>query len=444
VAKATEIFTPHGRRALLLYPVVSAALVAGLLWPWRAALPRALLRSLAGSDERRALEMAELRLRIRRVWMRTMPGRRRLSPLLIPFTTPIRSWRARKHPAPAASLAAWGLSLLPALRYAPRSRVCFAHEWYRAEHGLRASMYLDGRLRNDALQMLRCLGDPGCRWSEPHLNKLEFFRRCEGAGLPSIPVLAAFKDGRVEEVAQDPLDSGRDLFVKPAEGVSGRGLYQLWRRVGDTDGFQSAGERVLTFSELRSSLQLLSRQGPELILQPRLHNHPEIAEITRSQALCCVRVITCRFPDGEVVIDPGWCVLKVAARDAVVDNVAGGDALRYVAELASGALSSVAGQPVRSASTGGQARVPFWEEAKELCRRAHGGPFRAMAAVAWDVGIVRNGPVLVEGNVTYLGPGTLSTTGPYCGYGPVGRCLLQHFRRIDRDDLRRLRASCAG
>ena len=43
-------------------------------------------------------------------------------------------------------------------------------------------------------------------------------------------------------------------------------------------------------------------------------------------------------------------------------------------------------------------QLPFWREACELCVRAH-GLARDIPVIGWDVGILENGPVLIEANL---------------------------------------------
>jgi Sugar-transfer associated ATP-grasp len=44
--------------------------------------------------------------------------------------------------------------------------------------------------------------------------------------------------------------------------------------------------------------------------------------------------------------------------------------------------------------------IPMWSEAVGLARRAH-ETFRSMSFIGWDIAILQDGPVLVEGNFPF-------------------------------------------
>ncbi len=423
---------------LVAYPLVAMALWIALLWPWSRELPRPLLRLLTGADDPVALRTTRLRLRIWRMRVRVQPFVRRRHPALFPFVALFANARGRRASAEGSAFATWSASLLSALRQAPSSHVALAHAWHRPERRLASTRFLDAWTRNDALQMLWCLRERGGNWHGIHFEKSDFARRCEAAGLASIPVLAVFRGGACETIVPGGAGAYAELFSKRDAAAAGRHA-EAWTRLPDGKRFRSSSGDAVDENELIAHLCAQSAEEGDFVLQPRIRNHPRVTTITGSQALCCVRVITCRNPDGSLQLVPRWSCLKVAPPDAIVDNVIGGDAPRYLIDFENGALHTRDDEPVRVESEDEPARLPFWPEIEALCRDAHDGLFRHLSVVAWDVGIAASGPVLVEANLTFMGPGTDSITGAYCGEGPVVECMDAHLASVTREDLRRLR-----
>lgn len=140
--------------------------------------------------------------------------------------------------------------------------------------------------------------------SPPDINALEdkvrFTARSRAHGLPLVPILALWKDGR--DVPGDdgaPADGlpAEDLFIKPAASYSSAGVIGLrYRRSNDT---YVEGDQVWTRQALHARLAASSR-GRTLLVQPWMQNHPDLQGFS-AEALCNIRIVTARGTDGTVL-----------------------------------------------------------------------------------------------------------------------------------------------
>ena len=225
-------------------------------------------------------------------------------------------------------------------------------------------------------------------------SKSRFAKHCVLHKLPTANILAEIVDGTIAHLAAIP--NGVDLFSKPAERNVGLGT-RRWRR----------GQFVI--SELLQSLceQSKGRLGP-VVLQPVLTNHLGLAPLTNG-SLSTLRIVTAKNPRGAIEFLPP--VIRMPAGEGIVDNFAQGG-LAAPIDLASG---TVCGPAIRKDAargtvtldrhpdTGAQFEghvIPFWQSALDLAVRAHGA-FPSMIFVGWDVPILHDGPILLEGNAIW-------------------------------------------
>ena len=236
----------------------------------------------------------------------------------------------------------------------------------------------------------------------PLTDKVAFAARCHVHGLRAIPVIAAFGPGSLTNDTATMSLPAVDLFVKPNRGKGGRGA-ERWDHQCDGSYEDVTGTR-LRAPELLDRLRRLP--FPEgLLVQPRRTNHPDMADLGNG-ALATVRVVTCRNERGEFEVTNA--VLRMAqGRNHVVDNFHAGGLAASV-DLATGTLghatdlgvSPTAGwrdtHPNNGAPIAGRP-LPCWSETLALAVRAHTA-FADRVVVGWDVGIMPDGPELVEGN----------------------------------------------
>jgi len=256
-----------------------------------------------------------------------------------------------------------------------------------------------------------------------------FAARCKEAKLPSVPSLAEFVDGHPDGKLEGL--PALDLVSKPANGGSGRGVESWQYDRGQDCFFNAVTDQRFSRDALRDHLCDLSRSG-RVLLQEKLKNHAALARLTNG-SLSTLRIVSCIAPSGSIDLMPP--VIRIPAGRSVVDNFAESGFAAPI-DLATGTVCGAAVQrdnrlglisTDRHPDTGQEFRgfgIPMWAEAVHLARRAH-QTFPSVHFIAWDIAVLQDGPVLVEGNfnfktrVTVLPHGlTLSDTQfiPYYNY----------------------------
>jgi hypothetical protein len=231
----------------------------------------------------------------------------------------------------------------------------------------------------------------------PLNDKARFAEYCRDHGIRTVELIAHL-DGKATDVKLPD----RDLFVKRATGRGGRGA-ERWNRVAPFTYEGPDGER-LSAEKLLDRLVRRSSHRPQII-QPRLNPHPELAGVT-SGALPTIRIVTCLNEQGEP--EPAIALFRMSiGSNNTVDNMhAGGIAAQP--DITTGRLSRASdlGMDARLGwhsihpDTGEQIEgrvLPYWEEAKQLAVKAHRA-FSDRVVVGWDIAILDDGPILIEGN----------------------------------------------
>lgn len=216
-------------------------------------------------------------------------------------------------------------------------------------------------------------------------DKVRFYARCAEARLPHPPTVALAAGG---ELSLLEAPDGRELVAKPADGEGGDGVTMLGA--------------CADVAELEARLAGCRRSGA-IIVQPRVHPDPSLADLTLS-ALPTVRIVTILDEAGrpEAVSATFRCA---SIADARVDNMKAGGLIAPV-ELETGRLGLACkgyggGDYAVHPATGGPIEgraLPGWEPALHLARRAHAEAFGDYAMVGWDLALTAEGPVLIEGN----------------------------------------------
>jgi hypothetical protein len=289
----------------------------------------------------------------------------------------------------------------------------YIFELYEEEKRQRAGCYLHRFETKRAIyDWLRdCNGGlpvPAVRSTEFLRNKALFPQRCSAFGLPAAPVLMVLENGRVMQPSgHDAVLPKHDIFVKPLYGTSGKGA-ERWEYLGEARYRNSQGSPA-TEAELLAHLRALTVvRGRGHIVLPRLVNHPDLADLSNG-ALTTVRLMTCRNEVGAYEVTNA--VFRMAqGRNSAVDNFhAGGIAAKvdiHTGELGRAvdgamAMGCATGWCDKHPDTGGQIlgrQLPRWQEILNLVRRAHTLAFADQVVIGWDVALVSDGPLLIEGN----------------------------------------------
>jgi hypothetical protein len=239
---------------------------------------------------------------------------------------------------------------------------------------------------------------PGRR--RPFRDKAGFAAECAEAGLRAAQVLMRFIDGaRVPAEAETALPQG-DLFVKPIVGKGGRGA-ERWRYA---EGRWTCGRRTFDEAGLLAHLAERSRRIP-MLLQPRLVNHPDLAEINLGALSTCRLVTALDEQERPEVI--GAVLRMPSRRDKPVDNFHAGGIAAAI-DVASGRLGPASDMGLKRSTrwhdahpvSGGRIEgriVPFWPEVKALVVEAH-ARLGDRVVIGWDVAVLADGPIIVEAN----------------------------------------------
>jgi hypothetical protein len=235
------------------------------------------------------------------------------------------------------------------------------------------------------------------RKGSPLNDKARFAEYCKAHGLPCVETLIHL--GRNASAARLP---DRDLFVKPTRGRGGRGA-ERWDRVAQGIFSGPAREQVQA-SVLLERLVRRSRRQP-LIIQPRVTPHHTLAALTAG-ALPTARIVTCLDERGKPEVMVSVFRMSIGANRTVDNMHAGG--IAAAVDIATGRLGRASdlgmdaslgwfsAHPDTGETIEGRL-LPFWEEAKRLAIRAHSA-FADRILVGWDIAILQDGPILVEGN----------------------------------------------
>ena len=276
--------------------------------------------------------------------------------------------------------------------------------------------------------------------TSPLGDKADFALFCQQNHLFTVPVILVARKGDIQWIQFEELPRC-DLFLKPVGGRGGRGA-ERWDCAGEK--FRNMAGDEIDAEELLDRIGLRSN-GIDLMLQPRIANHPGLEGFSNG-ALTTVRVLSCLDEKGEPEI-VGAVFRMAIGSNRTVDNFHAGGILAAV-ELDQGLLGRASNlgtdarlgwldaHPDTGRKIAGE-RVPLWNDVKDLALHAH-RIFNDRAIIGWDIGISTEGPILVEGN---YGPDVDMMQRP-TGL-PFGQHrfthLIAHHLRASRADAREAR-----
>jgi hypothetical protein len=285
---------------------------------------------------------------------------------------------------------------------------------------------LDGRAERESgafvskerLTELQCRINPPDHRSAGE-DKLAFFLRCAANSLPTPEVLAvsgrARPDGacfaRIDDVAQWQRYFERSapaaFVLKPVDGSHGTGVLPL-RREGSR--FVAPDGAAYTAAGLLEHMRHSPHSG--WLVQHRLWPHRTLVDLSGTDAMQTIRVVTCADRRGPARVLVAW--LRINGGRTVFDNFNFGAAgnlvgaidlatggLKYVLQAAPGGLGlgTVDRHPVTGAEFSRFA-LPGFSEMSSLMARA-ADAFRPLGTLGWDVAVTEEGPSLIEANWTW-------------------------------------------
>ena len=265
-------------------------------------------------------------------------------------------------------------------------------------------------------------------------DKVLFATRCGSAALP-VPATYMVCDaqGVAWHATPDALD--RDLFLKPCSGRGARGV-MMFERVGRLS-YRAPDGASFDLDALVAYAAEHGRSMP-LIVQPRLHNHAEIADLA-DRSLITVRVLTCLDSQGQPVathgllrilskLEPAW--KRKDEYGVPIDMATGRLGAMRSDRLANCALR-YDHHPVTGQRVVGRVLVT-WPAVQALAVAAHRAfPHRIL--VGWDIASTVDGPVLLEGNINLdvMFPQRVHRQG--FADSPLGPLLRHHLTELARE-----------
>lgn len=308
----------------------------------------------------------------------------------------------------------------------------YIYELFRDELRPRAYEYLRRPETKRALYKLLRTDD---REEGRFGDKLRFFRACARAEVRTAPVFFAAADGQIlrPEAGVQPVFPPADLFIKPITGRGGTGAEIVRFRDGE---YHLADGRALSGIALVAALLEKSR-ARDLLVQPRLVNHPALADINMG-ALSTVRIVTATGTDGRGRVIAAALRVPSTAGSAVDNFHAGG--IAAAVDIETGRLGKATDlgirpdtrwhsvHPVTGAAIEGLV-VPDWRQMVALAETAH-SRIADRIVLGWDIASLPDGPCIVEANAypdldicqrTMLAP---------LGNGALGELMLHHLKRI--------------
>jgi putative polysaccharide biosynthesis protein len=190
--------------------------------------------------------------------------------------------------------------------------------------------------------------------------------------------------------------------VKPVTSRGGKGA-ERWDLVSESFFRNPCGDQ-LSGVELAARLCRRARKRA-LLVQPRLIAHQRLRRLSTG-ALCTVRVLTCVNEHGKPEVVEATFRMSIGRNDTVDNFHAGGIAAEVCLDTGVLGKASNLGFDARLGwlsihpNTGVMIeglRLPCWAEVKALAVRAHRA-FDDRILIGWDIAIVDDGPILIEGN----------------------------------------------
>jgi hypothetical protein len=263
------------------------------------------------------------------------------------------------------------------------------------------------------------------------MNKLMFKQYFGAQGFPVAKLYGTFDPQWGQTVDGYPLRNADDIagwmtrsgiqevVFKPVEGEQGRMIYVMTAckpsepsSFISIDGQEYTPQRLAAVFSNPEAQFTAHRSGPErqmFLLEQRLHSHSDIVEITGSETICCLRLVTLLTRDGRVEIIANY--FKIQPRNTATDNLdEGGDVMYVPVNEKNGVLERGCFYKRKDRTRykqhpdGGKeffgCTLPLWDEAVSLVHRA-ARAFPWARTVGWDIAMTNDGVYLIEGNVRY-------------------------------------------
>ncbi len=236
-------------------------------------------------------------------------------------------------------------------------------------------------------------------------DKASFYQFASSKEIPTPRIFALVEDGRVEWLdgtrencsLEQLCDYDLTAFCKPVAGLQGQGAFSLSLQGGEVHVNHKPVERA-SLKDL-----FLGRY----ILQEIVVQHDALAML-HAASVNSLRIVTARTLSGK--IEPVSVCMRIGVGGRKVDNWAAGGLIVHV-DVDAGRLTGsgyfkpgkggrVSAHPDTNIELDGY-KIPYFKEALEICCNAHKS--FEFHSIGWDVGILKHGPTILEGNTKWDG-----------------------------------------
>jgi len=228
-------------------------------------------------------------------------------------------------------------------------------------------------------------------------DKSRFADFCCKKDIPTPITFALFENGTTILKEKQEVWQETDVVVKPIAGHMGRGIHFGYAEGGGRYKYRGKSLHVKELFKLLSE----ESHAESLLLQKRLHNHPDLRRLS-NEYLVTIRMVTymdsdtphflgalLRLPYDEITIsNHGW----ILPLDAETGRILSTPILPLLPEIKEKYIK--AGE----LSIGNV--IPFWKESKKLVLKTH-RLLPEYFSLGWDVAIGEDGPFILEANINW-------------------------------------------
>ncbi len=240
-------------------------------------------------------------------------------------------------------------------------------------------------------------------------NKLRFYKFCISNNLQTVPVIAAFENGKTTWENTDEELPKSTLYFKPSEGLAGKGI-ERWAYKSGTEVWENEGVELKQTS-LLDYFAVQSKATP-YILQEAATNHTAMHPYS-STGIVTFRVGTILDSNNKAKVFN--CHMVMPWKDSFANHgtYGGFNAMMHLkthsfqcAIKRLPELTLLQEHPVTHAAIEG-AKLSIFPELEELALRAH-EKIPQVRSIGWDIAYTPKGAEIVEGNTQWgLMPGTM-------------------------------------
>ncbi len=261
-------------------------------------------------------------------------------------------------------------------------------------------------------------------WSPVTNDKSIFYKYCQQANLPIPELYAIFFHTTAGWSYKKPIikselewiefikeDLPSEFVVKPSKGSHGESV-QIYKK--NDDGIIDVQGRFLSEKEVYNSMRS-NKIYDSFVIQERLKNHIDLKQISLSNYLHSLRVITFIDKFGKCkILHSGFFL--ILGKNAISNQRYGQTGnLKFIVSIEKGILEYgiISNKKdggykkiVRHPETGVKFdgfQLPFWEDARALLQEA-ALKFLPTRTIAWDIAMTPKGVIIIEAQDVYDSP----------------------------------------